>query len=105
MTIEAFEKELQGLDRRLSIMKSQMMDTAGIFFEGMPLGVAIPRNAIFDEPRSNYGVEMPNGNFYKHRTRPEALSIVRGMLNNMANDKDYRDAVFGTGKYSDEALK
>lgn len=104
MTIEAFEQEIQKIHPKLSILKSQNMDTAGVFFEGMPLGIAVPRNAIFDDVRGGYGLEHPNGNFYRHRTRPEALAIIRGKVQQILSDSDYADAMFGKGEYSDAKL-
>lgn len=105
MKIESFEKELQAIHSALSIKKSHQMDTAGIFFHSYPLGIAIPRNDIFDDIRPGYGLEMPNGSFYRHRTRGEALAIVRGKVQQILSDPDYADATFGLGEYSDEKLQ
>lgn len=115
MKIEDFEKELQLLDKDLSIrpnnppkrvsdMFPDVIKLASIVYRGAEL-CAIPNYEIYDEPSGSYGVDLrQDGRFTRHRTRPEALGIVKEKLQRLQDDKEYHDQFFGTGEYSDAAL-
>lgn len=115
MKLEQFEKELQLLDKDLSIrpnnppkrvveMYPDTANLASIILRGSEV-CTIPNFDIYDEKSGNYGVDLrQDGRFVAHRTRPEALQIVKQVLERIKNDKDYRDQFFGTGDYSDANL-
>jgi hypothetical protein len=116
MRIEDFEKELQTIDKDLSIRPNKapqrVLDMfpdvdkiASILYCGVEL-CTIPNYEIFDEPNGNYGVDLrQDGRFIAHRTRPQALEIVKQKLGQIKNDKEYADAFFGRGEYSDSELR
>jgi hypothetical protein len=104
MKIAAYEAELQQIDPDLSIKSSPTKGLAGIYHKGSFL-VSIPDDEIFDEQNNNYGVSLWNDNFVIHRTRPIATAMVKGHLERIAIDPDYKDAFFGTGIYADDPKK
>ncbi len=116
MRIEDFEKELQLIDKDLSIrpnnpppkvveMFPDVAKLASILYRGSEL-CTIPNFDIYDEPNGTYGVDLrQDGRFIRHRTRPEALQMVKDKLALLANDKEYADQFFGTGEYSEAALR
>lgn len=116
MNLTDFEKELQEISKDLSIRPNSppprvlemYPDTgklASITYMGSEL-CAIPNFEIYDEPNGSYGVDLrQDGRFIRHRTRPEALSIVKEKLELLKNNKDYADSFFGRGEYSDAALR
>ena len=66
----------------------------------------MPNYDIYDEPNGSYGIDLrQDGRFVRHRTRPEVLQIVKEQLSRLQNDKDYADSFFGTGDYSESALR
>jgi len=117
MKIQEFEKELQAIHKDLAIrpnvavMNQKAMELcpeaaklASITFQGNPV-CTIPDLDIFNEVNGNYGVDLRNdGRFKAHRTRPEALLIVKDTLNRLANDTEYKEAFLGIGECSNEAL-
>lgn len=118
MKIQDFEKELQEIDKDLSIRgndtvlrKEVLRDfpdadkLASILYRGENI-CTIPNYDIYDEKSASYGVDLrQDGRFVAHRTRPEALSMVKDKLGQIKNDKDYSDMFFGRGEYSDENLR
>lgn len=115
MKISDFEQELQAIDKNLSIRPNNVSERvlkllpdannmASVLYCGEVL-CTIPNYDIYDEKNGNYGVDLRNdGRFTPHRTRPEALAIVRDKLSQLQN-KEYADQFFGRGEYSDEALR
>lgn len=115
MTTQEFEAELQLFNKDLAIRPNNppqrvrdafpdVMNIASITFQGSEV-CTVPANEIFDEPNGNYGVDLrQDGRFIRHRTRPEAFSIVKERLFQLENDKEAADAFFGRGEYSDAAL-
>lgn len=105
MNITQFENELKTtIDPRLSIrVNPKIPELAGVYFMDAFL-IGIPSGQIFDQIRPEYGLPNFSGKFMRHRTRPEALAMVRGELLKMQTDPDYRDAVLGVGEYSAEKL-
>jgi hypothetical protein len=116
MTIEEFEQELKLINKDLSIrpndppkrvveMFPDTLKLASITYMGSEL-CTIPNYEIFDEKNGSYGVDLRgDGRFVPHRTRPEALEIVKQKLNQLTNDKEYADQFFGRGEYSDAELR
>lgn len=103
MTIQEFEKELQTIHKDFGIKKSKIAGLARITFQGAEI-LTIPDGDIYDNRNEQYGYEHPNGSLIPHRTRPEALAIAREMAQRMLTDKDYSDAMKGTGAYSNKEL-
>lgn len=104
MKIEDLEIELQNLHKDFKILKSQKgTGLATVFLYGQPQ-FSVPIDNIFDDVKSEYGVELPTGSFQRHRTRPEAIAMAQGLLKQM-QDPDMADAIMGTGAYSDANLK
>lgn len=115
MTIDEFEQELKLLNKDLSIRPNNppkrvadafpdILKLASITYYGTEL-CTIPNGEIFDEKNGSYGVDLRgDGRFVAHRTRPEALEIVKSKLEQL-KDKEYSDMFFGRGEYSDAALK
>ena len=112
MKIEEFEKELQEIDKDLSIRPNsphkvfpELEKLASVNYRGESI-CTIPNYEIFDTPNSGYGVDaMGDGRFFMHRTRPQTLEIVKAKLNQLQDDPEYASAFFGTGDYSPTELK
>lgn len=106
-----FEAELRLVDPDLSIRPNgphklfpALEELAAVTYRGVSL-ITVPSYEIFDEPNPAYGVDIRmDGRFIPHRTRPEALGIVRAKLEQL-RDPEYRDQFFGTGEYSDAKLR
>jgi hypothetical protein len=115
MDIKDFEAELKIIDKDLSIRPNDapkrvleafpdVNKLASILYCGTEV-CTIPSGEIFDEKNGNYGIDLrSDGHFIAHRTRPEALSMVKQKLEQL-KDKDYADLFFGRGEYSDAALR
>lgn len=112
MKIQDFEKEIQEIDKDLSIrpvippkLFPEAEKLAGVYYKGVSL-FTIPNYEIFDETNNAYGVDvMGDGRFIPHRNRIEALNMIRTLVKRINEDKDYGDAFFGRGEYSDAKLK
>lgn len=105
MKIPDFEQELKQLDSDLEIRINEKLPVlAGVYYKGEFL-CACPPSYINEDRLESYGAELPNGTFAIHRSRPEIIAIVEGMLSRFKTDKDYADAFLGRGKYSAEQLK
>lgn len=111
MRIEDFEKELQAIDKDLSIRPNkpntvfpELEKLAAICYKGVSL-FTVPNFEIFDETNGNYGVDVRgDGRFIAHRNRLDAIIGVKAKLEQLT-DPDYADAFFGRGVYSDAALE
>ena len=115
MDIKEFENELKLINKDLSIRPNQapkrvvdmfpdVEKLASITYQGVEV-CTIPNYEIFDEPNDSYGVDIrQDGHFRRHRTRPEALQMVKDKLSILEN-KEESDAFFGRGDYSDAALR
>lgn len=116
MKIIDFEKELQAIDKDLSIRQNHppqrvidafpdVLKIATVTYQGAEI-CTLPAEEIFDEKNNSYGLDIrDNGHFTPHRTRPEILNIVNAKLELLKNNKTEADAFFGRGEYSDAALK
>lgn len=111
MKLNDFEQELLAIDPNLGIRPNQphkvfpeLEKLAAVTYMGTEL-FTIPNFEIFDEPNANYGVDVRgDGKFIVHRTRLQALDGVKDKLEQLKN-KDYSDAFFGRGEYSDASLR
>lgn len=104
MTTQEFEKELQMIHKDFSIKKSKVPGLARVAFQGAEL-FTIPDENIYDNENPQYAHEMPSGQMQPHRTRIEALGMAREIATRMMKDKDYSDAMKGTGEYSNQSLQ
>lgn len=112
MKIEDFEKELQAIDPDLSIKPNpshkafpELEKLASIHYRGESM-FTIPNYDIYDQVNQGYGADvMSDGRFFVHRTRLQALEMVKIKLAQINNDPDYADAFFGHGNYSANELK
>jgi hypothetical protein len=104
MKIQDFEKELKDINPELSIKASPTKGLAGVYFKDVYM-FACPADEIFEEKKSGYGIDGPRGELLPHRTRMEVIDLVKAQLLRMEVDKDYRDAFFGEGEYSDSSLR
>jgi hypothetical protein len=116
MKLEDFEKELKAYNPDLAIRYNNppqrtidifpdILKLATITYKGVEI-CTVPNGEIFDEPNANYGVDFRgDGSFIRHRTRPEALGIVRETLGRIDNNPDFKAQFFGTGEYSDSELR
>lgn len=115
MTLKEFELELKALNKDLSIRPNNVTNSrvlevapgvnqlASILYQGVEI-CTIPNGDIYEEKSGGYGVDLrEDGRFIAHRTRPEALQIVKDKLA-MLGDKEYADQFFGRGEYSEAAL-
>lgn len=104
MKIEEFEKELQEkISKDISIKPSKVAGLAGVYYQGTFL-VGCPADEIFETKSNAYGVEMPNGMFIVHRTHDEVFGMAQTIVKRMNEDKDYSDAMTGSGDYSNKKL-
>jgi len=108
MKLDEFEKELKALDPMLGIRPNpahkvfpELEKLAAVTYGGEDL-FTIPNHEIFDDRIQSYG--RGDGRFIVHRTRIEALEGVKEKLKQL-QDKDYADAFFGRGEYSEAALR
>lgn len=104
MKIDAFAEELKKINSDLTVLSSPTPGLAGIYWKGEYL-LAIPDHNIYETPNDEYACDLPNGMRVRHRTRPEALAIIKQRIYQILNDPDYHDATTGEGKYSTAALK
>ncbi len=115
MTIQDFEAELKTINKDLSIRPNNVQGRAlehypdvnklaSIVYCGAEI-CTIPNYNIYDEKTGSYGIDIRgDGTFKAHRTRPEALQMVKEKLKSLEN-KDEADAFFGRGEYSDAELR
>lgn len=93
--IPDFELELKQIDPRLSIvLNANRPHIANIKLSGTDI-CPIPANEIKDEHDPSYRVELPNGSFAPHRSRSEAIALVKHTLGLIQNP-DNASAFFGT---------
>lgn len=77
---DEFAAELAGIDPRLTVVKNPNYPAlANILLDGVNI-CAIPSGEIKEEVDPGYTIVFPNGFISKHRSRPEALGIVKGTL-------------------------
>lgn len=106
MTIKDFENELkQKVHKDFSITSHpKIQGMAQVLFRGK-YQFAIPDTNIFDERKSDYGVEGFDGRFMVHRSRPEAVAKAKKIIEYMNQSHDNYEAAMGIGQYSKEKLE
>lgn len=98
MLIADFEKELKDLDPRLSIVQNpNRPHISNIKLSGTDI-CPIPSGEIREEKDPSYAVELPNGTMMPHRSRKEALELVKHTLG-LIEDPENSKAFFGTDGY------
>jgi hypothetical protein len=96
--IPDFENELKAIDPRLSIVPNPNRPLiANIKIDGVDV-CPIPRYEIREHPDVGYTAEMPNGSVVKHRSKEEAINLVRHTLQ-VIETQDGADAFFGRNGY------
>lgn len=93
-----FADELMKLDPRLSVVPNpNRPKIANIKIDGTDV-CPIPAYEIREHRDAGYTIEMPNGMLIPHRSRTEALELVRHTLK-MIENPDNADAFFGRNGY------
>lgn len=78
-----FADELKGLDQGITVVPNpNRPQLANVFLRGVEI-CAIPVSEIREEPDPSYTITFPNGFVAKHKSRQEALAIVKGVLENI----------------------
>lgn len=102
MKIELFEKEIQKLDEDFAIVPDERDERcASVTYRGTYV-CRVPNHNIYDTINPSYGIEIID-TLVPHPTMDTVIQKLNGFLERM-KEPDYRDAFFGTGKYSDENL-
>lgn len=80
MQTKEFEKELKKIDERLEIVPNpNRKGLANIKLDGKDV-CPIPDGEIKEEADPDYYYTFPNGMSARHKSRPEALSMVQSTL-------------------------
>lgn len=94
-----FADELMLLDPRISVVPNpNRPKIANIKIDGTDV-CPIPAVEIREHRDAGYTMEMPNGMLIPHRSRTEALEMVKHTLK-MIENPDNADAFFGRGEYN-----
>lgn len=93
-----FENELKEIDSRLSIVPNpNRPKICNIKIDGTDV-CPIPNYEIREHSDPGYTIEMPNGSLAKHRSKEEAIALVKHTLN-VIETPDGADAFFGRNGY------
>ena len=93
-----FAKELMDLDPRISVVPNpNRPQISNIKIDGTDV-CPIPRYEIREFRDPGYTIEMPNGMLVPHKSKTEALDLVKHTLK-MLENPDYSDAFFGRNGY------
>jgi hypothetical protein len=93
-----FQDELQKIDLRLSIVANpNRPKIANIKLDGTDI-CPIPNYEIREHKDAGYTIEMPNGSLMPHRSKEEALIMIKQTLEFIKNPEN-ADAFFGRGQY------
>jgi hypothetical protein len=96
--IPDFENELKAIDSRLSIVQNpNRTNICNIKLDGIDV-CPIPSIEIRDKRDPGYAIEMPNGTMVPHRSREEALIMVKNTLEAIKTP-DGADAFYGRNGY------
>lgn len=80
IVFDEFKTELENLDPRVSIIRNQNYpQLANIVLDGINI-CSIPSGEIKEYTDPGYTIQFSNGFICKHRSRPEALDLVRNTL-------------------------
>lgn len=93
-----FADEVMKIDPRLSVVPNpNRPKIANIKLDGTDI-CPIPAFEIREHRDAGYAMEMPNGTMMPHRSRTEALDLVKHTLK-MIENPDNADAFFGRNGY------
>ncbi len=93
-----FEEELKSIDNRLSIVLNvNRPQIANIKLDGVDI-CPIPAYEIRDEFDPTYTIELPNGARAAHKSRVEAIAMVRQTLE-LIKKPENADAFFSRNGY------
>lgn len=93
-----FADEVMRLDPRISVVPNENRPKiANIKIDGTDV-CPIPAFEIREHRDVGYSIEMPNGMLIPHRSRTEALELVKHTLK-MIENPDNADAFFGRNGY------
>jgi hypothetical protein len=82
-----FQEELLKIDSRITVVKNNNYpQLANILLDGINV-CAIPSGEIKEEVDPSYTIVFPNGFVSKHRSRPEALSVLNNILESLKTDE------------------
>jgi hypothetical protein len=97
-TIPDFADELKAIDPRLTVVPNPNRPTlCNIKLDGTDI-TPIPNYEIKEERDMGYYLELPNGTTIPHRSRPEALIMVRNVIE-LIKTKEGQDQFFGRNGY------
>lgn len=96
--------KLKEIHSDFSIEASPTVGLDAVKFRGT-YQFGIPSNEIYDEPTEFYGMELPNGRFFRHRSAREAMAMANELIRKMRNDSKEYEATMGIGEYSDANLR
>lgn len=89
-----FQDEVMKIDPRLSIVPNPNRPRiANIKLDGTDI-CPIPAFEIREFPDPSYTMELPNGMMVKHRSKEEAISMIKDTLEKIKSP-EYADAFFG----------
>lgn len=89
-----FEEELKAIDPRITIVPNpNRPKIANIKIDGEDV-CPIPRYEIRETPDPTYNMELPNGSIARHRSKEEAIALVKHTLNLLKDPKN-ADNFFG----------
>ncbi len=95
---DEFAEELMKLDPRISVVPNPNRDKiSNIKIDGTDV-CPIPRYEIREFRDPGYSIEMPNGVLVPHKSRSEALTLVKHTLKMIENPEN-ADAFFGRNGY------
>lgn len=82
-----FEKEIQKIDPRLTILPNQNRPgLANVLLDGRDV-CPVPADEIKDESDPNYTYTFPNGMIARHNSRADALSKIQHVLEYIKTDE------------------
>ena len=95
-----FKNEVEAIDDRLTVEQNpNYKQLANIKLGGKDI-CPIPSGEIREESDPTYTFMFPNGMAPRHRSRSEALTLIKDRLE-LIKDKDGHDSFFGIGAYAD----
>ena len=98
---EEFLAELKKIHSDLKIEGNPMFPTmARIMYKGECIS-SMPSGDVFEHVSELY----VNERGMRHKCASEILGMVKKKIQRISSDKDYNNAYFGTGEYTDAKLK
>ncbi len=91
---DEFKIELENIDSRLMVIKNpNHTQLANILIDGINI-CSIPSTEIREEPDAGYTIEFPNGWVSKHRSRREALEIVKDTIKRLGDSPEFKEIFY-----------